>query len=63
MEELKSFLNKLSEALDEAPRTGANKDEPEGMQYILISDTLAKDISFRLKEFAGLLEMDEDDGR
>jgi hypothetical protein len=34
-------LERISRILKEAPRIGADKDEPEGMRYIQISDTLA----------------------
>ena len=32
----------IADAMDKAERMGASKDEPEGVRYIIISDTLAK---------------------
>jgi len=39
----------VANALDNAPRMGAEKDEPEGSRYIQISDTLAKQLSATLR--------------
>lgn len=37
--------------LKNAPRQGAVSDEPEGLRYIVMSDTLANKIAEALEEF------------
>ena len=43
-------LSEIADALDKAQRQGKIPDTPEGSGYILISDTLAKQISADLRE-------------
>jgi hypothetical protein len=43
-------LFQIRQMLIEAPREGAAKDEPEGARYIIITDTLAKDIIKQIEE-------------
>lgn len=38
------FIKKVSNIFLTAPRLGNDKDEPEGVRYIQISETLANDI-------------------
>jgi len=45
----KECLHEIADMLDKAERIGADKDEPEGMRYIQLSDTLAKKISAKLR--------------
>jgi len=40
----------MADALDAAPRQGADRDEPEGSRFVVLSDTLAKQFSSRLRE-------------
>jgi hypothetical protein len=46
------WLRELADELTWAPRTGADKDEPEGTRYIQLSDTFATDIAERLRQIA-----------
>ena len=41
----------FADQLDDAERIGNWKDDPEGTQWITISDTLAKEMASRLREF------------
>ena len=41
-------LENLIELFNDAPRIGAEKDEPEGGRYIQMSDTLARNIAHSL---------------
>ena len=38
-------LRSIARSLDGAPRMGADQDSPEGLRYIQLSDTLAKEIA------------------
>jgi hypothetical protein len=38
-------LRDIADGLDKAERQGANKDDPEGSRFIILSDTLAKIMS------------------
>ena len=33
-------IPEIADALDGAPRQGADKDQPEGSRYVIVSDTL-----------------------
>jgi hypothetical protein len=46
------WLRELADQLTWAPRFGAAEDEPEGVKFIQLSDTLATDISERLRLIA-----------
>ena len=46
--ELRELCFTLSDALAYAPRHGADEDNPEGVRYIQLSDTLAKDVTAKL---------------
>jgi hypothetical protein len=46
----------MATAFDKADRKGEAVDDPEGMRFIVISDTLASQISARLRESAGVIE-------
>jgi len=48
--EIECGLAVYTEVLDSAPRNGGEKDEPEGTRFIIISDTLAKQMSEFLKK-------------
>jgi hypothetical protein len=50
-------LRRLANALDDAKRGGTKEDRPEGMRYIVISDTLARTIAARLNEIADEVEL------
>lgn len=41
----------VADALDSAKRMGADVDEPEGERYIQLSDTLARELAGRLRQF------------
>ena len=43
-------LKQIASMLDNAPRMGRNIDDPEGTCYIIMSHTLAKEISETLKD-------------
>ena len=45
VDSLRSLLVEFVNALDNARRFGAERDEPEGARYVQISDTLAKRLS------------------
>ena len=46
-----NYLLELADILDNAYREGTSIDSPEGCRYIKISDTLARQISERLREY------------
>lgn len=48
----RKYLNELANGLDMAGRLGSEKDNPEGVRYIQISDTLAKDMARDLRRIA-----------
>jgi hypothetical protein len=50
------FLIDLADGLDAATRQGSDADSPEGMRYIVLSDTLAKLISLQLRETVELFK-------
>lgn len=52
MEDDKQYLLNISKALDEAEREGNVDDSPEGSGFIKISDTLAREISNRIRSIA-----------
>lgn len=54
-EDLAVWAESLAEGLDEAPRLGALSDRPEGRRFIVVSDSLAGEISLRLRQAARLL--------
>ena len=43
------IIEELIDLFENAPRSGWEKDEPEGQRYIIISDVLAKKIASELK--------------
>ena len=43
-------IAEIIEKLESAPRSGADVDEPEGVRYILISDTCVKEMVKCLKD-------------
>jgi hypothetical protein len=45
------IVEEIIEILKNAHRHGAEKDEPEGARYIVISDTLANRLVKELKEY------------
>jgi hypothetical protein len=45
-------LVEIADALDAAGRHGAATDEPEGMRYITITDTLARQLAAGLRDHA-----------
>ena len=45
-----AILNDILETLRNAERMGQSKDEPEGVRYIQISDTLANELADRLED-------------
>jgi hypothetical protein len=48
----REWLQRLADDLDEADRVGVLLDDPEGAVWIQISDTLARQISERLRQIA-----------
>lgn len=46
-----TLINELVNLFDNAPRMGNEKDVPEGTRYIIISDTLAKELSQKIKNY------------
>jgi len=48
------ILLKIADELDEADRLGESRDAPEGMRYIIMSDTLAKELASTIRK-VGLL--------
>lgn len=46
-----SEIEEVIEVLKSAKRIGAEKDEPEGVRYIQISDTLANQLVGKLEEY------------
>jgi hypothetical protein len=44
-------IQDVIDALENAPRQGSFKDEPEGFRYITMSDTLVKDIIETLRRY------------
>jgi len=49
----KQVLRQLAAELEKAPRQGAAVDRPEGERFIVVSDTLAKEIVATLRRIAG----------
>ena len=54
---MNKILLKIADELDEADRLGEGRDVPEGMRYIIMSDTLAKELASTLRKI-GLLVND-----
>lgn len=50
--EQREFLGDLANKLRITYRFGETVDSPEGVRYIMISDTLAKNIEERLREIS-----------
>jgi hypothetical protein len=48
----KAYLVDLASAIDAVPRQGLDKDDPEGSRVIVVSDTLARKISDKLREIS-----------
>jgi hypothetical protein len=48
----RQYLLELAEELEGAKRLGASVDAPEGACYLVISDTLARQVSQRLRGIA-----------
>lgn len=48
----KKELLDLADKLDKAERQGFKTDEPEGSRYILVSDTMAKELSEAIRAMA-----------
>lgn len=46
------YLYDLANILDATGRIGEDEDSPEGVRFIQVSDTLAKQISMRLKRIS-----------
>ena len=51
---MNKILLKIANELDEADRLGGSCDVPEGMRYIIMSDTLAKELASTIRK-VGLL--------
>lgn len=47
---VKGIISELIDLLENAPRIGNERDEPEGACCIQISDTLAKELAMKLKK-------------
>ncbi len=43
-------LDEIADSLDKADREGADKDTPEGARYIIMSDTLARQIAETMRQ-------------
>ncbi|NWG75085.1 MAG: hypothetical protein HXY24_10845 [Rubrivivax sp.] len=54
-EDLAVWAASLAQALEEAPRLGADRDAPEGVRWIILSDLVAREVSLRLRQAACLL--------
>ena len=48
-------VQSFAKSLEDAPRQGAVIDDPEGTRYIMVSDTLAKELVAVLVAVEGLL--------
>ncbi len=48
----RAYLIDLAKAIDQVPRQGLDKDDPEGSKVIVVSDTLARKISDKLRDIA-----------
>lgn len=46
----------LARDLDDARRMGQSEDRPEGVRYILLSDTSARTLANQLRALAGALK-------
>lgn len=53
------FLQHLADGLRECSRQGSEKDEPEGMRWIEITDTLSKKIEASLSDLSSTLALHE----
>jgi hypothetical protein len=45
-------IKEIADLLNRAERVGAERDEPEGMRYIMISDTCARMLAYTLDGIA-----------
>lgn len=45
-------LLEIAKELDDSVRLGADKDVPEGVRYIKISDTLARELAIKIRSIA-----------
>ena len=52
-------IKEIANLLNRAERVGAERDEPEGMRYIMISDTCARMLADTLNGMALSFESDE----
>lgn len=59
MADIVKELNDTYEGLRDAVRLGSGEDKPEGVRYILISDTLAKKIQALLADAAVIISEKE----
>ena len=50
------YLTQLAIELDDAERLGAEEDDPEGVRWIQISDTLAKMIAQKLRHISSRVD-------
>lgn len=57
LEGVEVYLREFVKALIAAERTGAERDEPEGARYIMISDTLARRIAQDMETAADIVEL------
>lgn len=53
-ESFESALREVATLLKTAPRSGADIDSPEGSRYVVLSDTLANQITAQLEEILRL---------
>ena len=51
-----SQLRKAADELDAAERRGAEQDVPEGLRYVIVSDTLLKQIAADYRDCADVVD-------
>lgn len=49
---MEEYLRQVAEMLEESPRLGQPEDKPEGARYIVLSDTLARQIAAKLRAYS-----------
>ena len=50
------ILLEIADVLDKVDRQGSDEDSPEGVRYITLSDTYAKELAAQLRRIGSLLE-------
>jgi hypothetical protein len=56
----RTCLTRIADEFDRAPRLGSDEDVPEGSRYLMVTDTLARELARVLRDAAALLTQLQD---